>query len=499
MDDPLIRGIANAQIIRRSSLGEFLRRSRSSEIKSKKNKQTIARDKELEKERQHQLRIALYSNPPTAYNVHKISKSEKSSISNESRFDVRTIELLPTDVENVTVQLPNFASESKLGDDGICTNNGALNSARGPRRLRKRKGPAAFNVLILGTKSSGKTSFLNFLKSTLASPSRKKTSQLSDLREDIFAPPYPRIGSFEKHYIETTIDKDRINLTLWDSKGLEKKNIKQQLQEIVTFIEGKFEDTFREELKIIRTPISSQDTHIHVVFLLLDPLSIEQSMNTSKSATLHDSWLNGKSEYSTFDLAGRIEEDVEIEILRALQGKAIVLPIISKADMITSAHMASLKKNIRQKLWRANLDPLDAFETEDDDNDSLKTPNTTDIGSDVEAYDGIRSPRNYGTVTSKIKSPKPSIKSSDQTDKSANYLENSTLPFSIINPDLYEPDIIGRRFPWGLADPLNGEHCDFIHLKNMVFYEWREELREVCWNFLYENWRTNRFLRYMQQ
>ncbi|RKF64708.1 putative p-loop containing nucleoside triphosphate hydrolase [Erysiphe neolycopersici] len=473
MDDPLIRGIANAQIIRRSSLGGLMRRSRSTEIKSKKNKQTVARELELEKERQYQLKIALHSNPPTAFHVHKIPKSEKSSISNESCLDVATIVLPPIEVENVAIQLPNFARSASL---------------------------ISFFLIKLTNlnlvKSSGKTSFLNFLKSTLASPPKTKTTQLSNLREDIFAPPYPRIGSFEKHEFEAKIDTDRINLTLWDSKGLEKENIKYQIREIISFIEGKFEDTFREELKVIRAPICSRDTHIHVVFLLLDPLSIEQGLNTLKSSTLHDSWLNEKSEYSTFDLAGRMEEDVEIKVIRALQGKAIVLPIISKADIITSAHMAFLKKNIREKLWKANLDLLDAFETEDDDKDLLQSSNNTNMGSNVEVDAGIRSPRIYETVTS---TPKVYIKYSDHTDKPTNYLENSALPFSIISPDLYEPDIIGRRFPWGLANPLNSEHCEFIHLKNNIFYEWREELRDVCWKVLYENWRTNRFLQYLQQ
>lgn len=111
MDDPLIRGIANGHIFRHTSLGGLLRRSRSSEIKSSKNKQSVARDLELEKERQYQLKIALHSNPPTFFHVKDISKSEKSSISNESRFDVK----LPSiEVEDVTIQLPSFARSALL-------------------------------------------------------------------------------------------------------------------------------------------------------------------------------------------------------------------------------------------------------------------------------------------------------------------------------------------------------------------------------------------------
>ncbi|RAL68289.1 hypothetical protein DID88_007020 [Monilinia fructigena] len=53
------------------------------------------------------------------------------------------------------------------------------------------------------------------------------------------------------------------------------------------------------------------------------------------------------------------------------------------------------------------------------------------------------------------------------------------LPLSIISPDMYEPDVIGRKFPWGFADPMNVEHCDFVRLKEAVFAEWRGELREA--------------------
>ena len=66
------------------------------------------------------------------------------------------------------------------------------------------------------------------------------------------------------------------------------------------------------------------------------------------------------------------------------------------------------------------------------------------------------------------------------------------LPLSIISPDPYEPDVIGRKFPWGFADPYNSEHCDFVRLRESVFSEWRAELREASREQWYEGWRTNR-------
>ena len=63
---------------------------------------------------------------------------------------------------------------------------------------------------------------------------------------------------------------------------------------------------------------------------------------------------------------------------------------------------------------------------------------------------------------------------------------------SIISPDLYEPEVIGRKFPWGFADPYNAEHCDFQRLKETVFSEWRQELKDMSREKWYEGWRSER-------
>lgn len=61
-----------------------------------------------------------------------------------------------------------------------------------------------------------------------------------------------------------------MGLTIWDSEGLEKNVVDLQLREMSTFLEAKFEETFAEEMKVIRSP-GVQDTHVHAVFLILDP------------------------------------------------------------------------------------------------------------------------------------------------------------------------------------------------------------------------------------
>ena len=73
------------------------------------------------------------------------------------------------------------------------------------------------------------------------------------------------------------MEGERVGLTLWDSVGLEKNIVDLQLREMTTFIESKFEETFAEEQKVMRSP-GFRDTHIHCVFLVLDPLRLDANI-----------------------------------------------------------------------------------------------------------------------------------------------------------------------------------------------------------------------------
>ena len=56
----------------------------------------------------------------------------------------------------------------------------------------------------------------------------------------------------------------------------------------------------------------------------------------------------------------------------------------------------------------------------------------------------------------------------------------------------FKPDKVGRRFPWGFADPYDAAHCDFVRLRDSIFSEWRGDLRDLARTKWYENWRTSR-------
>ncbi|KAF2867293.1 hypothetical protein BDV95DRAFT_503416 [Massariosphaeria phaeospora] len=378
----------------------------------------------------------------------------------------------------------------------------AVGSVNSPRRVRRRKDPTPFNILVIGTKNSGKSSFIDFLRTALGLPAKKRPRSPS--------PPSTAASSdspFTSEYLETEVDGERVGVTLWDSQGLEKSIVDFQLPIITSFLESKFEDTFTEEQKVVRAP-GVRDTHIHCVFLILDPTRLDANIAESRKKP------NAKTASQIF---GGLDENLDLNVLRELQGRTTVIPVISKADTITTAHMRFLKKMVWDTLKRAKLDPLEALhlsESDDEDEDRLDERDedayiqssdneaTADVLNKILERSSSEAARSDTSSQSSPKSPPtspPSAKRGHARKRSAmsasihnEESEMPYLPLSIISPDPYEPEVVGRTFPWGFADPYNPDHCDFVRLRESVFTEWRAELREASREQWYEGWRTTR-------
>ncbi|KAL1959651.1 hypothetical protein VTO42DRAFT_1686 [Malbranchea cinnamomea] len=386
----------------------------------------------------------------------------------------------------------------------------AVSTINSPRRVRRRKDPTPYNILVIGARNSGKTSFLNFLRTSLALPPGKRPTlspeELAEINQTSSGN-----GNFTSHYLETEIDNERVGVTLWDSEGLEKNMVDLQLREITSFLESKFEETFAEEMKVVRSP-GVRDTHIHCVFLILDPVRLDANIAASKKAA------NGVADKSSASrVVGGLDEDLDLQVLRTMMGKTTVVPIISKADTVTTAHMAYLKKTVWESLKKANINPLESLTLEDQDDTSSGSLDTFDekeedeLLKEKEEQNKEAEPSGDATPESedasseseeaKLSSPPRSVGHTKQksmsslSTMSANS-ESPIIPLSILSPDPHalesgeEP--VGRRFPWGFADPYNPEHCDFLKLKESVFGEWRADLREASREVWYERWRTSR-------
>ncbi|KAG9378580.1 Septin [Pyrenophora tritici-repentis] len=347
-----------------------------------------------------------------------------------------------------------------------------INTVNSPRRVRRRKDPTPFNILVIGTKNAGKSCFIDFLRTALALPARKRPHTPS--------PPATAVGGqdspFTSEFLETEVDGERVGVTLWDSEGLEKNIVDFQLPAITAFLESKFEETFSEEQKVVRAP-GVKDTHIHCVFLILDPVRLDQNIAEARK----------KSNLVNIGSAifGGLDENLDLNVLRELQSRTTVIPVISKADTITDAHMRYLKKTVWDTIKREGEGEAKALNKilERSSSDAARSMGSS--GSSTKSHSPPTSPPS----AKRSHARKPSaISASIQGDD----VDSPFLPLSIISPDPYDPEVIGRRFPWGFADPYNPEHCDFVKLREYVFSDWRSELREASREQWYEGWRTTR-------
>ncbi|KAJ4311353.1 hypothetical protein N0V94_007988 [Neodidymelliopsis sp. IMI 364377] len=533
---PAANGDFQAAAARRSSFSFLRKRSSENKISTSRapsmsrKQKALAQEELLRKQREAAMlpkepprlpshaplpQIASFGGEHRPDSVAIVSNKAGNYSQNFSRPSVEQHRMAPTPNLAVMPPVPG-SSYSYMDTDPYArtesmTNRGRysyassqISAVNSPRRVRKKKQPTPFNILVLGTKGCGKSSFIEFLRTALALPARKRPHTPS--------PPPSAVAEdspFTSQYLETEVDGERVGVTLWDSEGLEKNIVDFQLPIVTSFLESKFEDTFGEEQKVVRAP-GVVDTHIHCVFLILDPVRLDSNIAEARKKS---NVINVGSA-----IFGGLDENLDLNVLRELQTRTTVIPVISKADTITGAHMRHLKKMVWDTIKRAKLDPLEALnlDLDDEDTDRLderdedEYAQTSDnegkadvlnkiLGrSSSEAARSIASSRSSSASQSPPTSPpntrrnhsrKPSAMSASIQKEDA---ETPFLPLSVISPDPYEPDVIGRKFPWGFADPYNPEHCDFVRLRESVFSEWRAELREASREQWYEGWRTNR-------
>ncbi|KAJ5885048.1 hypothetical protein N7495_009558 [Penicillium taxi] len=492
----------------RSSLG-FLRRSKSTEpvgerkpsLSRRKMNKTQAMEEELRRQRES------YA-PKIAPRLPDLpSAPQLDTFGGEN--NAKPVVLRPQDSLSPVAASgpvdPYARNESMTHRGRYSYASSAISTVNSPRRVRRRKDPTPYNVLVIGARNSGKTTFLNFLRKSLTMPPHKHPTRTPEELEELERQTSVYEG-FTSQYLETEIDGERVGLTLWDSTGLERSIVDIQLRAVTGFLESKFEETLAEEMKVVRSP-GARDTHIHCTFLLLDPVDLDQNISAAER------FANGTPKDTDTPVLGVLDQNLDLQVLRTILGKTTVVPVISKADTITSVHMAYLRKAVWNSLKKANIDPLDILTLEDpeeytssesaDDDEEEEEEEKEKVEAVIELPQTESSESNDPATGDESEKPTPTSPQSKSSRKSTLSVSegpgNPNVPFSILSPDPHSlasgEEPVGRRFPWGFADPYDAEHCDFVRLKDAVFTEWRSELREASRVIWYERWRTNRLNR----
>ncbi|KAJ5820357.1 hypothetical protein N7474_005948 [Penicillium riverlandense] len=497
---------------RRTSLG-FLRRSKSTEPlgerKSSGSRKKISKAQAMEEELRRQRESAASKIAPRLPDLSPTPVLETFGGDDPAAIAAATLEgripPRPSSSAAEAINIDPYARTESMTHRGRYSYaSSAVSTVNSPRRLRRRKDPTPYNVLVVGARNSGKTSFLNFLRKALTMPPHKHPTRTPEELDELERQTSAYEG-FTSQYLETEIDGERVGLTLWDSQGLERNIVDLQMRGVTGFLESKFEETLAEEMKVVRSP-GARDTHIHCTFLLLDPVRLDENIAAAERAA------NGTAKASDSPVLGVLDQNLDLQVLRTVLGKTTVVPVISKADTITAAHMSYLRKAVWNSLKLANIDPLEILTLEDQEeytsSESADEEDTAE--SEEEEEEAAPEPESAEAGDGEQKSEaaeeklapaptSPSQRSQSTRKSNGSQAANQHVPFSILSPDPHSlaagDEPVGRRFPWGFADPYNSEHCDFVKLKDSVFSDWRTELREASRVTWYERWRTSRLNR----
>lgn len=148
---------------------------------------------------------------------------------------------------------------------------------------------------------------------------------------------------------------------------------------------------------------------------------------------------------------------LDVEFMKRLHDKVNVIPVIAKADTMTPEEVTHFKRQIMNQIVQAKIR---IYEFPDDEA----------LG-------------NGETVSNK--------------EIEANRKIKERVPFAVVGSNCLidgadGKKIRGRKYPWGIVDIENMEHCDFVPLRNMLIRTHLQDLKEVTNNVHYENFRCRK-------
>ncbi|CAG8441674.1 2755_t:CDS:2 [Diversispora eburnea] len=306
-------------------------------------------------------------------------------------------------------------------------------SAKMSRSSRRRKHAISqLNLMVVGFQSLGKTSFIRMLFDTLCV--RKNAKEETKLPECLFQSAETaqdaetaRTKELYSFTLDVEEEGEKISLTLVDSPGFVRDNelrLDVQVTEALRYIEAQFDHTLAEETKVKRNP-KAQDSQIHACLYFID--------NANNGLT-----------------------DKDIRILKRLTARVNVIPVVAKADLLTTSQLANLKQAIKRDLKEHNI-PVFDFPIDEE----VAEQEVAEVVTNVQSY----------------------------------------IPFSLVAPEdatITDPStgekIRGRQYAWGIIDCLNPKHCDFVVLRNVLLSSHRKLFKDITLEVFYEQYRTERLM-----
>ncbi|KAF9013263.1 Septin-domain-containing protein [Cyathus striatus] len=241
---------------------------------------------------------------------------------------------------------------------------------------RRTRVPPTFNLMVVGSKGTGKTSLLRLLLETAEISPTASSEQRTNVDRFLKGSqkPTPSIQSASVEICESRFD--RILLSAIDTPGFDfhhgrELKLDRQVNNITKYLESQYAQTMNEESKVIRQ--SKGDQHVHLCIYLVDPASImtaeaRQELMPLPSHTRSETTVSHPPELVP-DTSSEEETDndespegpltmspAEIKVIQRLSSRCNVLPVIARADSLTDEKLLAVKNAVRKGLLDAGID-----------------------------------------------------------------------------------------------------------------------------------------------
>jgi septin 2 len=266
-----------------------------------------------------------------------------------------------------------------------------------------------FTLMVVGESGLGKATLINSLFLTDLYSDRHVFTAQEKIHQSI---------QIESSTVEIEERGVKVRLTIVDTPGYgDSINGTDNYKSLSDYIDRQFERYLNDESGLNRRNIS--DNRIHCLFYFISPFT-------------------------------RGLKPLDIECMKALHHKVNIIPIIAKADALTSEELIQMKQIILEQIQHHHIHIYRIPDCDSDEDEELKEKNRQ--------------------------------------------LKNS-LPFAIISStQTYEvkgKKVRGRMYPWGLVEVENSDHCDFLKLRTMLITH-MQDLQEVTDEIHYENYRSEK-------
>ncbi|GIY46531.1 hypothetical protein CDAR_490091 [Caerostris darwini] len=140
---------------------------------------------------------------------------------------------------------------------------------------------------------------------------------------------------------------------------------------------------------------------------------------------------------------------LDVEFMKRLHDRVNIIPIIAKADTMTPEECHHFKKTILSEIAQNQIKIYEFPDCDDDEDENRQQK-----------------------------------------------IMKDRVPFAVVGSntiiDVNGKHVRGRRYPWGVAEVENMEHCDFIALRNMLLRTHMQDLKDVTNSVHYENFRCRK-------